>query len=214
MSEDVKPKRRYRSDRRREQAAQTRLRVLDAARERFVAAGFAGTTIASVAEAAGVSPETIYGTFGNKAALLKQVVRTAARGGDVTPILEQAGPRSVAAATDQHEQLRLFAQDVTQRLERAGPVFAVLTAAVPGEPALAEAQAQIDGLRRANLSHLIEQLAANQPLAVTNEVALDTVWALASPELFQLLTTRGGWPSARYAAWLGDTLSAALLDTT
>src|SRR5689334_9021372 len=63
-------KRSYRSERRREQAAQTRERVLAAAARAFVARGFEATSVAAIAEEAGVSPETIYARFGNKRTLL------------------------------------------------------------------------------------------------------------------------------------------------
>ena len=79
MSGDVKRKRPYRSERRREQAEQTRGRILDAAAELFVAGGFAGTSVAAIAGRAGVSAETVYQAFGSKPALLDALVRRAAR---------------------------------------------------------------------------------------------------------------------------------------
>ena len=54
-------------------AASTRAQVLAAAHELFLSQGFAATTIRTVAESAGVSQETIYKSFGSKAALLKAV---------------------------------------------------------------------------------------------------------------------------------------------
>src|SRR5437879_171505 len=115
MSESVK--RTYRSVRRKEQAAQTRERVLAAAERVFVEYGFAAATVTVIAAEADVSPETVYARFGNKLALLVELVGRAARGTDTSPILEQEGPRAVAAETDQREQLRLFAADVVLRLE-------------------------------------------------------------------------------------------------
>src|SRR5262245_54365824 len=118
MSGDVKPKRAYRSQRRQQQAEQTRGRILDAAAELFVAGGFAATSVAAIAARAEVSAETVYQAFGSKPALLDAVVRRAARLGQDAPIPEQSGPREVAAERDQREQLRLFAADVSRRLER------------------------------------------------------------------------------------------------
>ena len=71
MSETVKPPRRaYDSSRRQEQARQTRRDILRAAHDLFVTHGYGRTTIADVARAAGVSAETIYATYKNKATLL------------------------------------------------------------------------------------------------------------------------------------------------
>src|SRR5689334_18302708 len=58
---------------RREQAARTRHAVLDAALARFVRDGYGATTIADVAAAAGVSVETIYKRFRNKAGLVRAI---------------------------------------------------------------------------------------------------------------------------------------------
>src|SRR4051794_27760469 len=66
----VKPGRRYDSSRRQEQARATQLHVLRTAVDLFVTQGYARTTITEIASAAGVSPETIYGAFKNKATLL------------------------------------------------------------------------------------------------------------------------------------------------
>ena len=51
MASDVKSSRRYHSPLRAEQSDQTRQRVLAAARELFLARGYAGTKVQDVAEA-------------------------------------------------------------------------------------------------------------------------------------------------------------------
>ena len=79
MTDPVKPRRRYRSATRTDQAAATRDAVIKAARKLFLEAGWAGTTIAGIARAAKVSPETIYAVFGGKAPLFAEVVRTGVR---------------------------------------------------------------------------------------------------------------------------------------
>src|SRR5437868_14906778 len=122
MDDDVKPRRRYESPRRREQAEQTRERVLDVAARFFLERGYQGASIAAIAGEAGVSPETIYARFGNKRTLLGELVRRAVRGNDPKPVPSQAGPRELTTLTDQHEQLLAFANDIVQRLERAAPL--------------------------------------------------------------------------------------------
>ncbi len=212
MSDPVKPRRPYHSDRRREAALQTRARILDAARARFIARGYAGTTIAAIATDASTAAETVYATFGSKVALLGELVRGAARGEGQTEILEQEGPRRVAAALDQVEQVRLFADDVSRRLERVGPLLRVLAGAAASEPDLAELQRAVHEARLRNLRTFPVALARNGPLRLGEEPAAETVWALASPDLYMLLTEQRGWSRARYAEWLADTLAAALLE--
>ena len=69
----------YRSELRQQQAEQTRSRVVAAAAELFAADGYARTTLAKIAAAAGVSAETVQGQ-GPKAALLIAAVEYAAFG--------------------------------------------------------------------------------------------------------------------------------------
>ena len=213
MPEDVKA-RRYRSERRREQAEQTRQRVLDAAARLFEKRGYEGASIAAIAAEAGVSEETIYARFRNKRALLGELVRRAVRGDDPAPVPEQEGPRVLAAATDQHEQLRLFAADIVLRLERAAPLVAIVSGASRSEPELAELLARLHADRLKNLRVLVDALAVNGPLRLPDNEALETVWALTSPELHQLLSRVRGWTRHRCCDWLADSLAQLLLPET
>jgi AcrR family transcriptional regulator len=206
MAEPVKPRRPYNSERRREAALQTRQRILDAATARFVEHGFASTTIAAVASDASTAAETIYATFGSKVALLAAVVGTAARGSDDRAIVEQEGPARVAAATSQREQLEIFADDISLRLARTAPLLRVVAGAAAGEAELAELLARIHTGRLTNLGIVPEQLARNGPLRVPAGEATETIWALASPELYLLCTEQRAWTRERYATWLTDSL--------
>jgi AcrR family transcriptional regulator len=213
MSEPVKRvPRAYNSERRRQAAEQTRQRILDAARTRFVERGYAGTTIAAIAEEASTAAETVYATFKSKTALLEALVRGAVRGKDDTEVLQQPGPRRLEAETDQRAQLRVFAADVSERLARTAPLLAVVASAAASEPSLAALYGDLHGARMRNLSSIPPALARNGPLRVDPERAAQTIWALASPELYALLTGQRGWSRERYAGWLADTLEAVLLD--
>jgi AcrR family transcriptional regulator len=210
MDDDDTPRRAYRSDRRREQAQETRRRMLDATARLLAERGYAGTTIAAVAGEAGVAVETVYAAFRNKRTLVGELVRTSVRGDRrALPAAEQAGARAVAAAPGQAEQIRLFAADVSARLERVGPVLEALAAAP--EPELAELRANVDRDRLEGMGRFVAALERHGPLRVGADAATETVWALASPELHTLLRSRRGWPPERYTAWLGETLAAALL---
>jgi AcrR family transcriptional regulator len=208
MEGDVK--RSYRSERRREQAEETRKKVLDAAGALFEERGYEGASIAAIAAAAGVSQETVYARFGNKRALLGELVARAVRGADPRPVPDQEGPRSLAAATDQREQLRLFAADIEERLERAAPLVALIGAA-RAEPELAQLFVRLHAERLRNLRTVVDALASNGPLRLSEKEALETIWALTSPELHQLLVRVRGWSRSRYRAWLTDSLGALLL---
>lgn len=208
MADDVK--RPYRSDLRRAQAHGTRERVLEAARAAFLEQGYAGATIASIAADAGVSVETVYAAFRNKRTLLEQVMRRATRG-TATPILDQEGPRALAAASDPREKIRIFATDVRTRLERAAPLMQVLASAAPTEPTLAALRDAMHAARHANLRTVAESLEKTGRLVSDVAAATETIWALASPELYNLLVGAGGWTPERYEQWLADALGRMLL---
>ena len=71
MTEPVKPKRRYDSPRRREQAAATRREILEAAQRLFERQGYAATTMAAIAAEAGVALKTVYVAFETKSGVLR-----------------------------------------------------------------------------------------------------------------------------------------------
>src|SRR5437763_15646837 len=75
MDDSVKPRSpRYRSTLRAEQASQTKRRVLEAAARLFLERAYPRTTVAAVAAAAGVAPETIYAGFPCKRGRLAGVI--------------------------------------------------------------------------------------------------------------------------------------------
>ena len=77
----------YRSALRAEQAEQTRLRIAHAARNCFIERGWAGTSVRSVATAAGVSEATVFAVYGTKAGLAISLVDSADADADITRML-------------------------------------------------------------------------------------------------------------------------------
>ena len=82
------------------------------------------------------------------------------------------------------------------------------------EPELAELLARLHAERMKNLRVLVDALAVNGPLRLSNDEAVETVWALTSPELHQLLSRVRGWTRRRYRDWLADSLAQLLLQKT
>src|ERR1700742_532333 len=95
------PKRGYRSDLRAAQADATRKAIIDAAGRVCRTGGWPKATIASIAQEAGVSKETVYAIFGNKVTLIGETVK--ANVAEHVPglhFLEQARPQAIKAETD------------------------------------------------------------------------------------------------------------------
>jgi AcrR family transcriptional regulator len=213
MAKSKKTKRPYDSTRRQAQAQETRRRVVTAARQLFIEYGYAGATIDVIAQEAGIAPETIFATFGSKRAILAEVIMAAVGGDQSVPVLEQSGPQAVKQQTDPVQMLQLFAADVTARLERVAPVFAVMRVAAKTEPDIAELLKHLSGIRLKNIATIPPQLAQQKALrkGLTLEQAAETIWAIASPEIFSLLTLDRGWPKEQYVRWLSETLAQVLL---
>ena len=82
------------------------------------------------------------------------------------------------------------------------------------ERELAELLARLHADRMTNLRVLVDALAANGPLRLSTDEAVETVWALTSPELHQLFSGVRAWTHHRYCEWLAESLSLLLLDAT
>ena len=213
MADGVKERRRYQSPLRAEQADGTRRRVLAAARDLFLARGYAGTTVAAVAQAAGVSPDTIYVSLGGKQGLLEGVLALARSDPEDPAQRDQAHRRDeVGALADPHQRLRRLVQLSCETLARVSPVHAVLRGAADGHPFAAELYGRMLRLRlelqARNLDTYLGR-SLRPGLSVTR--AGEHYSALLSPELYHLLTVERRWTTRRYASWVTDLLDRDLL---
>jgi AcrR family transcriptional regulator len=210
MSDAVKT-RRYDSSRRRAQARATRLAVLRAAHDLFVEQGYARTTIAAVAAAAGVSAETIYAAFGTKATLLHRVWDITI-GGDDEDVLYHERPevQAVRAEPDLARRLRLQAELTTATARRIGPFLHALQGAAGADPAAAELLEEIGRQRLTGLGVMASEAAATGQLGVSEDECRDVLWSTTDAGLWRQLVLGRGWTDERFAAWLGDLWVAAL----
>jgi AcrR family transcriptional regulator len=210
-------KRKYDSKRRQEQARITRKQILKSALKLFSDYGYAGATVEAIAQEAGVASVTIYSIFGNKRSILAGLIDISVGGDDQPiPILQRPGPQSVFKEKDQVNQIHKFAVDIANILERVAPVFEIMRIAAKTEPEIAEMLHTILEERLSNLSVFVQHVAANGRLreGLDGFHAAETVWTIASPEVFQLLTVEREWSKEQFSEWLGDTLTRLLLTTS
>lgn len=214
MSEEVKPRRRYNSAIRQEQAGETRTRILEASRRLFLERGYVATSIEAIAREAGVAGQTVYAAYGNKRTVLARLMDVSL-GGDDQPVgvLERREPQRMRNEPDQRAQLRMMAHGIREIMERAGPIFDVMRSAGTAEPEVAALYGRIQDERRRNMARVVGWVAENGPLrdGLSMDDAADIVWTLTSAEVHRLLTADRGWPEERYERWLGDTLIASML---
>ncbi len=211
--DDVKTPR----DRRARRAAETRLRIVQAAAKLFVERGYAATTIDAVAAEADVAVETVYARFKNKRNLLEAYLDVSIVGDAApVPLLDRPEVQAVAAAADQREQVRLAAGIMRGVLERNAPVHAVLRTAIAVSPELDTLVDEDEARRNASLRAFVRMLSSRGPLrdGLSMADATDRVSALANPETYAYLTRRRGWTAARVQRWLEESLTLLLLPTS
>jgi len=205
-------KRAYSSSVRREQAAQTRTRILEAAGELFAAHGYARTTIAAIAQRADVAADTVYATFGSKARVLTALIdlRLAPAGG-VANVMDRPQAHAVRDEVDQRRQIAAFARDMAAVSARVRPMYEILRTASAVEPEMAAIRAEMDSYRLRNMRQVVSWIASHGALRVDVERAGEIVWALVSPDVARLFCDIQGWSQDQYAEWLEDTLVRLLL---
>jgi AcrR family transcriptional regulator len=195
-------------------AVETRRRVLASARTLFQGQGYARTTMASVAAEAGVAVDTVYASVGRKPQLLRLLLETAISGGDeAVPAEQRDYVREIRAEPDAAAKLRIYAAAVAALMPRLAPVVRVCVEAGPSEPEIARIWQEISERRAANMRLLAGELAATGSLrsGLGVEEAGDVLWALNSPEMYELLVGQRGWSLARYESFLATSWQELLL---
>jgi AcrR family transcriptional regulator len=211
MATRVKP-RRYDSPRRREQAAATRLAILEAAERLFVRDGYAATTMAEIAREAGVALKTVYVVFETKGGLLRALWHLRLRGDEEdVPIGERPWYRAVLAEPDAERALRLGAHQARLVKERAGALLGVIRSAALVDADVQELWGRIESDFYANQRAVVQTLHERGALRVDVARGADIMWTLNHPDVWRLLVDERGWTAAQWEQWFADTVCAQLL---
>jgi AcrR family transcriptional regulator len=208
--------RRYTSEIRDEQARRTRRAIVTAARELFLAQGYAATTIDAIAQAAHVSRRTVFNSVGGKATLLKLAYEWAIAGDDEpVPLADRPAVKAIQAEPDPRKALALWAQTVAGIAARVAPISEVLTAAADADPDAAQLVADASRDRMSGATAFVRYLASLDGLApgITQQHAADLCWALMDGHLYRRLITQRGWTTTDFTQWLSSIVAASLLRT-
>jgi AcrR family transcriptional regulator len=202
----------YSSPRRAAQKSETRRAIVRAAHDLFVMNGYMRTTIADIAREAGVSPETVYGTFGTKAALLHRTWDVTV-GGDDEEVVFHERPEVVAIRNepDLAMRLRLWATFSTATQRRTSPFMRMVEAAAASEPAAAEMLAEIGRQRLAGMTVMAQSAADTGQLAVSVDECRDIGWATTDGAMWHRLVEQRGWSDDQFAEWLATLWTASFV---
>jgi len=216
-STEGKATRTYRSSHREAGARRTRQRVLQAAGSVFVARGYAGATIRAIAAEAGVSVPTVELLSGTKARLLKAAIDVAIAGDDEpVAVLDRGWTSEAAGSASVEEFLAIVASVVGAAQARsAGLVLAVFEGS-SRTPELAELTEQMIRQRAITAGWIVDGLAGKADLhdELTRQDAVDTMWLLMEPAVFDRLVRHRRWSVDRYQDWFARTARRLLVADT
>jgi AcrR family transcriptional regulator len=208
--------RRYVSAQRDAAARDTRGRILHAAEQELLQHGYHAMTVASLARAAGVSPQTIYNSIGGKAAVVKAVYDERLAGDDEpVPMAQRPEFRRILEQPDAATTLRAYVAAGRVLYGRVGGLLGALLVDGPGaDTDLKCFVATIEQERRTGNTSIVHHVERQfgLPAAVTTSQAVDIVWAVTSFELADRMVRRCGWSLDAYEQWTGDIVVASLTD--
>lgn len=201
-----------RRDGRHERSRRTRAAIVASAGRLFVEHGYVATTIEQIAEDAGISPQTIYTGFGQKAHVLSAVV-DATIVGDDDPIGLAARDWfvGIARTSDRDAAFAAFVDGAVDVLARMTPLYDVVVRAA-AEPGIGELVDENRGRRRQDQRRLVELLVEGGHVrpGLDIDAAADVVYALASEDVYRMLTVECSWSRDRYRDWLAAVLTVEL----
>lgn len=195
-------------------AERTRHEILEAAHRLFAERGYAATSMADVAGAAGVALDTVYASVGPKPALMRLLLERAISGTDAAvPAEERDYVRAISAEPRAARKLAIYAAAVRRIHARLAPLVRAAQAAAPAHPEVAGAWREISERRARNMRLFAADVASTGALrpGLGVEEAADAIWAMNAPELYLLLVVERGWTPERYEAWLSDAWCRLLL---
>jgi len=190
------------------QAQLTRDEILKAARRLFADRGYTRTSVRDVADAAGVSAQTVYDSIGSKQALV-------ARLNDL--IDAEAGIAGIAGAAagskDPREVADMSAKVTRSIVEHCADIVSALVTGAAAEPALAVVL--MEGHRRhvdgaATVVRLLTEMDALGK-SVDATTAAEQLAAITDFRFALLLRDSYGWSLDRIESWMADTSEALLL---
>lgn len=199
--------------RRKEKAAATKRRIIEAATVEFTASGYHGTPMASIAKRAGVAVQTVYFVFHTKPELFAAALDAAVLGPEEKVPMEQRwaldaveGSRAPWAAVES------FIRGSMLILHRASALNAVARGAARTDPELSEVYHSRERLRVNAYRDFVNELVL--PAGTNPARAADILITMLSPQFYLALRQERGWQHEEIVDWMATTIPGLMLGTT
>jgi AcrR family transcriptional regulator len=201
---------------RRERAARTRRRIVDAAATEFRAHGYHGTTMAAVATRAEVAVQTVYFVFNTKSSVLTAAIDDAVMGSDELPPQDLPWWQESTTTADGRRSLELFITNTARIEERAAALDRVARAASRTDPEILDLIAHHDALRSAGFRQYVESLTERALIRedIDPSEVTDVLLTILGSDAYLNFTESRGWSVDHYVSWATDTLCTLFLRTS
>lgn len=201
-------KRTYNSEMRDAQAAQTKERILIAAKKLFQSEGFECVTIEKIAQAADVSIPTIYSLFQSKRGILRTLMDEALPS-DQFESLVQAAEQAESA----QELFVISAKIAREMYDAERTQIDIFRGASVVAPEFKELEKERELRRYKRQEATFKAMVTSKALAqgLTLAKAQDILWAFTGRDMYRMLVIERGWSSDKYEQWLAQLLIQTLL---
>ena len=201
-------KRIYNSETRDAQAAQTRDRILAAAKKFFQFEGFECVTIEKLAQEAEVSMPTIYSLFQSKRGILRALMDQALPSDQFEALIQVAEQEKSAQGL-----LAISAKIARQMYDAERAQMDIFRGASVLAPEFKELEKERE-LRRYNRQEKTFKLIVKEKSLVKGlslSKARDVLWAFTGRDMYRMLVVEQGWTSEEYEKWLAQLLITTLI---
>lgn len=202
-------KRIYKSETRDNQAAQTKSRILEAAKRLFQTEGFDQVTINEIAKAAEVSMPTVYALFKSKRGVLQSLIDEALPPHQFEALVDDSMREKSAK-----KRLIITAKLSRQIYDAERGVMDILRSAAVLSPEFKELEQEREQRRYERQGEYVKKLMDENFLAkgLTLSRARDILWALTGRDLYRMFVIERGRSSDEYEEWLAQLLINSLLE--
>jgi AcrR family transcriptional regulator len=169
----------------------------------FCEQGYAATTMAQIAEAAGVAVQTVYFTFHTKPALLSRAYEVAV--GGEPPIIPEQQPwyAEMVAEPDVTVALRAFVTGSGEIMRRVTPLYFAAQSAADADADAARVMAFHENGRAGGYRDSLELLRTKAEFrpGLSLERATDLLLLFVGPDVYHALVDGRGWSHDEWIEW-------------
>ena len=160
---------------------------------------------------------TVEALFGTKARLLKAAIDVAIAGDDEpVPVLDRSWAADALAAGTVDETLSIVAGVIGPAQARSAGLVLALFEGSSTDAELAGLAGRMTAQRAVTAGWLVDAVTRNATLRAgcTRREAVDTVWVLMDPAVFDRLTRQRHWTQEHYQGWFARSLRRLLVADT